>query len=128
MQSKTLLNIKMVVKYLSFVFILKLKQNLTIKFWILFFNLSKIKNMRWHFGYTDYKYTVMKSSTSISKENKNNKKTLCVVTIAIICSNLASLWKFQSFRRPIYNLVEHLWWSFYCKNKALQYIHKKAPS
>ena len=31
-QSKTLLNMKMVVKYLNFVFILKLKQNLTIKF------------------------------------------------------------------------------------------------
>ena len=45
-----------------------------------------------------------------------NKKTLCVVTITIICSNLASFWKFQYFRRPIYNPVEYLWWSFYCKN------------
>ena len=55
-----------------------------------------------------------------------SKKTLCVVTIAVICSNLASLWKFQYFRRPIYNPVEHLWWSFYCKNKAVKYIHKKS--
>ena len=31
----------------------------------------------------------------------------------MICSNLASFWK---FRRPLYNPVEHLWWSFYCKN------------
>ena len=37
---------------------------------------------------------------------KNNKKTLCVVTTAMIYSNLAS--KFQYFRRPIYNPVEHL--------------------
>ena len=37
-----------------------------------------------------------------------NKKTLCAVTIAIICSNLASCWKFLYFRRPIYNPVEHL--------------------
>ena len=34
-----------------------------------------------------------------------NKKTLCVVTIAMICSNLAYLWKFQYFRRPIYNPI-----------------------
>ena len=47
---------------------------------------------------------------------KSNKKTLCVITIAMICSSLASLWKFQYFRRSIYNPVEHLWWSFYCKN------------
>ena len=37
-----------------------------------------------------------------------NRKTLYVVTIAIICSKLASLWKFQYFRRPIYNPVEHM--------------------
>ena len=53
-----------------------------------------------------------------------NKKTLCVVTIAMIYSNLAS--KFQYFRRPIYNPVEHLWWSFYCKNsKPLSIFTKK---
>ena len=49
-------------------------------------------------------------------KNKFNKKTLCVVTIAMICSSLALLWKFQYFRRSIYNPVEYLWWSFYCKN------------
>ena len=34
----------------------------------------------------------------------------------MICSTLASLWKFQYFRMPIYNPVEHLWWSFYYGN------------
>ena len=31
-----------------------------------------------------------------------NKKTLWVLTIAIICSKLASLWKFQYFQRGLY--------------------------
>ena len=48
---------------------------------------------------------------------------LGVVTIAMICSTSASLWKFQYIRRPICNLVKHLWWSFYCKNsKSLRAI------
>ena len=46
------------------------------------------------------------------------QETLRVVAIAMICSTLASLWKFQHFRRPIYNSVKHLWWSFYCKNST----------
>ena len=57
---------------------------------------------------------------------KDNKKTLCVLTIAMICSNLTPLWKFQYFRRPIYNPVKHLWCSFYCKNsKPLRIFTKK---
>ena len=40
--------------------------------------------------------------------------TLPVVTVAMICSTLVSLEKFQYFRRPIYNPTEHLWWGFYC--------------
>ena len=44
------------------------------------------------------------------------QETLRVVTIAVICSTLASLWKFQYFRKPIYNSVKYLWWSFYCEN------------
>ena len=32
---------------------------------------------------------------------------LRLVTIAMTCSTLASLWKFQYFRRPIYNPVEY---------------------
>ena len=54
-----------------------------------------------------------------------NKKTQCVITIAMICSNLASLWKFQYFRWPIYNPVDHLWWSFYCKNSKPFIFTKK---
>ena len=55
-----------------------------------------------------------------------NKKTLCVVTIAMIYSTLASLWKFQYFRMPTYNPVEHLWWSFPCGNsKPLSTFTKK---
>ena len=54
-----------------------------------------------------------------------NKKTLCVVTIAMICSNLPSIWKFQNFRRPLYNPVEHLWWSSYYKNSKPVIIFTK---
>ena len=46
---------------------------------------------------------------------KNNKKMLHVITIAMICSSLASLWTFQYFRRSIYNPVEQIWWSFIAK-------------
>ena len=46
---------------------------------------------------------------------KHKQETLCV-TIAMICSILALLWKSQYFQRPIYNLVEDLWWSLYCKD------------
>ena len=66
--------------------------------------------------------------------NKTKQETLNVVTIAMICSTLASLWKSQYFQRPIYNPVEDLWWSLYCENmliklrKAVKYIHKKATS
>ena len=41
-------------------------------------------------------------------------------------SPLASFWKFQYFWRSIYNPLEHLWWSFYCKNgKPLSIFTKK---
>ena len=56
------------------------------------------------------------------------QKTLCVVTIAIICSTLDPPWKFQDFRRPAYNLVKHPWWSFIAKIVSVKYIHKKVPS
>ena len=42
------------------------------------------------------------------------------------CYTFVSLWKFQYFRRPAYNPVEHLWWRFYCKNsKQLSISTKK---
>ena len=54
------------------------------------------------------------------------QETLRIVTISIIFSTLASLWKFQYFRRPIYNRVKHLWCSFYCENsKPLSIFSKK---
>ena len=54
------------------------------------------------------------------------QETLCVVTIAMICSTLASLWKSQYFQRPIYNPVEDLWWSLYCENiKPLSIFTKR---
>ena len=56
---------------------------------------------------------------------RRNQKTLCVVTITMICLNLASLWKFQYFWRPIYNSLEYLWWNVYCENrKSLNIITK----
>ena len=50
-QSKTLLNIKIVVKYLNVVFHIEVKTKSNYK--ILNFVFQFIKNMRWHFGYTD---------------------------------------------------------------------------
>ena len=41
--------------------------------------------------------------------NELEQETLCVVTIAMICSTVASLWKSQYFQRAIYNPVEDLW-------------------
>ena len=40
---------------------------------------------------------------SIRRETNSKQETLRVVTIVMICSTLASLWKFQYFQRPIYN-------------------------
>ena len=39
---------------------------------------------------------------------KCSNKMLCLVTIAMICSNLPSIWKLQSFQRLLYNSVKHL--------------------
>ena len=50
-QSKTLLNMKMVVKYLNFVFHIEVKTKSNYK--ILNFVFQFIKNTKWHFGYTD---------------------------------------------------------------------------
>ena len=45
----------------------------------------------------------------------NKQETLCVVTIAMICSTLASLWKSQYFQGPIYNPVEDLYGAYIAK-------------
>ena len=54
------------------------------------------------------------------KKSLLQQETLRVVTNAMICFTLASLWKFQYFRWPI----EHVWSSFYCKNSKR--FHKKS--
>ena len=50
-QSKALLNMIMVVKYLNFVFHIEVKTKSNYK--ILNFVFQFLKNMKWHFGYTD---------------------------------------------------------------------------
>ena len=51
-QRKNLLNMKMEVNYLNFVFHIEVKTKSKSK--ILNFVLHFIKNMKWHVGYTDY--------------------------------------------------------------------------
>ena len=50
-QRKNLLNIKMVVSYFNFVFVIEVKAKF--KYRILNFVFQFIKNTKWHFGYTD---------------------------------------------------------------------------
>ena len=64
-------------------------------------------------------------TSSMLSNNNSKQETLCVVTIARICSILASLGKFKNFRRPIYKPVEHLWYNFHCKNSEPLSIFSK---
>ena len=58
-QRKNLLNMKMVVSYLNFVFFIKVKAKS--KYRILNFVFQFIKKTKWHFGYTDsFPYTLSK--------------------------------------------------------------------
>ena len=61
--------------------------------------------------------------------SQKEQAVLHVVTIAMICSTLASLWKFQYFRGPICNPVKHVWWGFLivysCNCKPLSIFTKK---
>ena len=50
-QRKNILNMKMVVNYLNFAFLFKVKAKA--KYRILNFVFQSIKNTKWHFGYTD---------------------------------------------------------------------------
>ena len=59
-------------------------------------------------------------------ESKFKQETLRVVTITMICSTLASSWKFQYFQKPIYNPDRYLWWSFYCKSSKPLAIFTKS--
>ena len=73
------------------------------------------------------KIIVYNSRISFSKADEKKQETLHVVTIVMIYSTLASLWKFQYFRRPIYNQIVHLWWSFYSKPWSIftKKIHRR---
>ena len=51
-QRKNLLNMKMVVSYLNFVFFIEVKAKF--KYRILNFVFQFIKKTKWHFGYTDF--------------------------------------------------------------------------
>ena len=53
MQRKNLLNMKMLVSYLKFVFFIEVKAKS--KYSILNFVFQFIKKRKWHFGYTDYR-------------------------------------------------------------------------
>ena len=56
---------------------------------------------------------------------KDKQETLYVVIISMTCSTLASLWKFQYFRRPVHDPVKHLWWRFSCDNSKQLSIFTK---
>ena len=73
------------------------------------------------------KIIVYNSRISFSKADEKKQETLHVVIIVMTYSTLASLWKFQHFRRPIYNQTEHLWWSFYSKPLSIftKKIHRR---
>ena len=47
---------------------------------------------------------------------QTKQETLRIAAIVMVFSTLGSLWKIQYFRRPLYNPVEHLWWSFCYEN------------
>ena len=57
-QSKNLLNMKMVFSYFNFVFFIEVKAKS--KYRILNFVFQYIKNTEWHLGYTDYKRLLSK--------------------------------------------------------------------
>ena len=74
-----------------------------------------------HKRFNDQQHQVYSITPAISKQ-----EIIRVVTIAMICTNLASLWKFQHFHRPLYNPVKHLRWSLYRENsKPLSIFTKK---
>ena len=81
-----------------------------------------VENPFWIFN----KLGKFNKSSKMNSKIKSKQETLCVVTIAMICSTLASLWKSQYFRRPIYNSVEHLWWSFSWENSKSLSIFTKS--
>ena len=80
-----------------------------------------------------FSFSMMRIIWTCKLRNRSNflsdtifkQETQRVVTIAMFCSTLALLWKFQYFWRPIYNPVELLWWSFYYENSKPSVFTKK---
>ena len=62
-QRKNLLNMKIVVSYLNFVFFIKVKTKS--KYKILNFVFQFIKKTKWHFGYTDLRFIASQIKKSI---------------------------------------------------------------
>ena len=58
---------------------------------------------------------------------KNKQETLRVVTIAMTCSSLASLWKFQ-FLGGLYITKSNIYDGAFIAKIFVKYIHKKSPS
>ena len=53
-------------------------------------------------------HTTLHAKHRANTQTKQQQKTLRVITIAIICSTLALLWKFHYFWGSIYTPVENL--------------------
>ena len=71
-RSKTLLNMKMVVKYLNFVFHIEVKTKSNYKifnFQFKIFVFQFINNTKWHFGYTDSPLFVQISEKTLLKNS-----------------------------------------------------------
>ena len=67
-QSKTLLNMKMLVKYLNFVFHIEVKTKSNYKILNFFFQFMKKKKTEWHIGYTDFLYLPEKLSFTDARD------------------------------------------------------------
>ena len=48
------------------------------------------------------------------------------LTITMMEVHLSSSWKIYYFQSNIFNLVKHLWWSFFAKIKSLQLYSQKS--
>ena len=80
-QSKTLLNMEMVVKYLNFVYHIEVKTKSNYK--ILNFVFQFIKKMKWHFGYTDSPSIVSPNASHLLYRKRN---AFIVVPFALSCA------------------------------------------
>ena len=87
-QSKNLLNMKMEVNYLHFVFHIQVKTKSEYK--ILNFVFQFIKNTKWHFGYTDsirFKifYDTINLNFTVTLRTKSYLFSNCNLKVKIVC-------------------------------------------